>query len=136
MSNHHCTVVWTDYRFSSPKLCCFFPEALAIKSKTNAYMGQKFFIRFLEELKKPKSPFEINYITFIIHRLCRVCDRTSFSISKYVWLRTAIFLIKVYCLNVGKILLCYFIYFFIITCITLVIMFPRYSTADHWYKNL
>ena len=33
------TVVWTDYRFYSPKLCCFFPEALAIKSKTNAYMG-------------------------------------------------------------------------------------------------
>jgi hypothetical protein len=32
-------VVWTDYRFYSPKLCCFFPEALAIKSKTNAYMG-------------------------------------------------------------------------------------------------
>ena len=24
-------------------------------------MGQKFFVRFLEELKKPKSPFEINW---------------------------------------------------------------------------
>ena len=33
------TVVWTAYRFYSPKLCCFFPEALTIKSKTNAFMG-------------------------------------------------------------------------------------------------
>ena len=33
------TVVWTDYRFYSPKLCFFFPEAQTRKSKTNAYMG-------------------------------------------------------------------------------------------------
>ena len=32
------TVVWTDYRFYSSKLCVFFPEALTRKFKTNAYM--------------------------------------------------------------------------------------------------
>ena len=32
------TVVWTDYRFYSQKLCFFFPEAQTRKSKTDAYM--------------------------------------------------------------------------------------------------
>ena len=32
------TVVWTDYRFYSSKLCLFFPEALTRKYKTIAYM--------------------------------------------------------------------------------------------------
>ena len=48
---------------------------------TPSQLGQKFFVRFLGELKKPKSPFEINWplspLSLLIDEMCSLKPRVS-----------------------------------------------------------
>ena len=46
-------------------------------------LGQKFFVRFLGELKKPKSPFEINWpLQFLLNTLSCHCMNIA---EKFAW---------------------------------------------------